>query len=94
MIKPYTKDISKDNYILFFANSDCFPCKLLEEEIKDLSIDIYRVNISEDLKIAQDFDVLSIPTLIFMKNNIKVYTTSGVRNLKDLNKILQHFHMI
>lgn len=75
----HLNDSSFDNFIKenknvvvdFFADW-CGPCKMLSpvieelaETYKDRGIKIVKVNVDESSAIAQKFDIMSIPTVIF-----------------------------
>lgn len=60
--------------ILYFSAVWCGPCKVLkpvmEEISKELtdSVDIYYIDINENTSLAGEYSVMSIPTLVFIKN--------------------------
>lgn len=63
--------------LLHFTADWCQPCKkikpMIDYFIKDNPDIIYRkIDIEEDFDIAKDFDVMSIPTLIVIKDG-KLY---------------------
>ena len=94
MMNNYNKNIDINNCILFFCNTLCFPCELLEKELKEIKYPIIKINIEDNLEVAKQYDVTSIPSLLFIKNNKTIYTMTGVRKTKDINKVLIHFDMI
>ena len=52
----------------------CGPCQMISREIKEIAkqykdLTIYKVNIDEFPEMAMEYDVLSIPTLLFIKDN-------------------------
>ena len=94
MMNNYTNETKINNCILFFCNAGCFPCEILEKELVNIDYPIYKINIDTFLDVAKSYDVTSIPSLLFIKDNKKVYTINGVRSNKDINKVLTHFNMI
>lgn len=65
-------DVTKKGDVLvdFFATW-CGPCKMLTpelEEIKD-KVQIVKVDIDENLELCKRFGVMSVPTLIYFKND-------------------------
>ena len=97
MIKEYNKDtvIDFDNCILFFSNSVCAPCEVLESILKEFeNVMIYKINIDKYLDVAKNYDVTSLPTLKLFRKTINVYDIKGVRNSKDIRNILKYYDMI
>ena len=70
----------------------CQPCKViasvLDELEKELNIEVQRVNIDEDIDVAEYYQVRSIPTLIFFKDNIQVLKTTGSKTKEQLKVII------
>jgi len=98
----YLNDTSFENFIKenknvvvdFFADW-CGPCKMLgpiveelSEEYKDKGVKIVKVNVDESGKVAQKFDIMSIPTIIFFQNELVKDTLIGLVTKENLeNKI-------
>jgi len=74
IIKDYleTDEVTK---ILLFTASWCGPCKVLKKTLQEMAesyrndINIYQINIEENEALTKIFEVKSIPTLLFIKNN-------------------------
>jgi len=70
----------------------CGPCRVMNpiiESIKDKyssEIEILKVNVDEDVNLAQTFQVRSIPTLLLFKEGQQTFRHSGVLNEEDLTK--------
>ena len=65
---------TKDLIVVDFYADWCGPCQMISREIKEIAkqykdLTIYKVNIDEFPEIAMEYDVLSIPTLLFIKDN-------------------------
>lgn len=87
--------IDFDKVILFFSNQDCAPCHMLEKILNSIpNINVIKIDINEHLELAKSYDVTSIPTLKLFRKTICVYDIKGVRNAKDIVRILTHFDMI
>jgi thioredoxin 1 len=76
----------------FYANW-CMPCKMLSPIIDEIAHEvshakICKVNIDEEPELAQKFQVMSIPTLVVMKQGKVVHSTMGVRPKKEILKML------
>ena len=76
--------ITKDNFrqevlqsskpvLVDFWASWCVPCKMLAPTIQQIAdempeLKVCKINIDEEMSLAQDYQVMSIPTLILFKN--------------------------
>jgi thioredoxin 1 len=80
----------------FFATW-CGPCQvqgtIIEElmgEMKDKPVKIGKVNVDQAPNTAEKFNVMSIPTLVFLKNGKAVETLTGLQGKEGLKeKLLQ-----
>ena len=87
--------VNKDNFNQEVLNSDkpvlmdfwapwCGPCRmvvpLVEEIAKERSdIKVVKINVDEEQELAMQFGVVSIPTLVVMKNGKIVNQVTGAR---------------
>lgn len=77
----------------FFATW-CGPCKMLSPIISKIaneysgSIKVCKVNVDENQDLALKYNVMSIPTLIFLKNGKVVKSSVGFCPKSELNKII------
>lgn len=81
--------------LLDFWASWCGPCKMVGpvvEQVAEETIDVARVgkiNVDEEQELAQAFKVMSIPTLVVMKEGKVVKSTVGVQSKQTLLSMLQ-----
>jgi thioredoxin 1 len=74
----------------------CPPCNAQGPIIDDLAkefegkLKIGKLNIEEAVEIAQDFNVLSIPTLIFFKNGKEIKRLIGLQTKEELKKEIKN----
>jgi thioredoxin 1 len=86
-------DAKEPVLIDFFANW-CVPCKMLSPVIDELaqempSVKVVKVNVDEEPELAQKFQVMSIPTLVVMKDGKMVNKTIGVRPKDEIREMLE-----
>ena len=72
----------------------CGPCRMIApilEEIseEDESVVIGKVNVDDEMALAAQFGVVSIPTLVVMENGKAVQTAVGYRPKEDILKLLK-----
>ncbi len=69
----FTKETTKGNVILYFSAVWCMPCRVygpvVEEESKTESkAKFIKVDVDKHQDVAMQFGIMSVPTLIFLKN--------------------------
>ena len=77
------QDMTSQGLVLvdFFATW-CGPCKMLGPVLEDMasdrdSIDIVKVDIDESMNLARQYGIMSVPTLVLMKDGKILAKTSG-----------------
>lgn len=72
----------------------CGPCKMLSPIISEIAreysngIKVCKVNVDENQDIAQKYDIMSIPTLIFFKNGEILKVNVGFCPKSELDSII------
>ena len=75
--------LNSDKTVLIdFWASWCVPCKMLAPTIQQIAdempeLKVCKINIDEEMSLAQDYQVMSIPTLILFKNGQVSARTMG-----------------
>ncbi len=87
----------EENELVFvdFYAEWCGPCKMMspiveqfDEEMKG-QIKVCKVNIDENLDLAQAYRITSIPTLALFKNGKLVAVEIGYRSLANLHEMVE-----
>lgn len=71
----------------------CGPCRMVAPVVEEIaeeneSIAVGKVNVDEEMELAVQFGVTSIPTLVLMKDGKAVKTIVGFRPKEDILKQL------
>ena len=92
-------EITKNNYnneiedyegtvLLDFFADWCTPCKMLSKTIDKIAnesdVKICKINIETETELANRFGIMSIPTLIIMKNGKVIERSVGIKSKKDI----------
>ena len=84
----------KDKKILVDFYADwCGPCKMLSPIIDEVAqenddIKVVKVNVDESSDIALEYKVMSIPTLVVIKNGQEVARSIGVIDKSEIKNML------
>lgn len=84
--------IKEGNYLIDFYAEWCGPCKMLEpilEKIKE-KINIIKINVDNHRTLAQEYKVMSIPTIMFFKDGDKKTELIGFQNIETLEEIVNN----
>lgn len=98
-------DLTKENFQAEITKSDkpvlvdfwavwCGPCQMMapilhEFETEMPDVQIGKVNVDEQMDLARQFRVVSIPTLIIFKNGQEVQRMVGVTSKEELKDALK-----
>lgn len=81
--------------LLDFWASWCGPCKMVGPVVEQVAVEtvevarVGKINVDEEQELAQAFKVMSIPTLVVMKDGKVVKSTVGVQSKQTLLSMLQ-----
>lgn len=92
----FEKEVLKSEIpvLVEFYSDSCIPCKRLspilgdlEEEYED-KLKVVKVNVNFDEKLAQDYEVLASPTMVFFKNGEEINRIRGLKKKNEIEEIL------
>lgn len=96
--KSFSELIKQDKPVLVDFYADwCGPCKVMHPILKDIkdklndSVSILKINVDKNARIAAQYQIQSIPTLILFKNGQIKWKQSGVVPAKQLEQIINQY---
>ena len=91
----FEKEVLKSEIpvLVEFYSDSCIPCKRLSPILGDLEeyedkLKVVMVNVNFDEKLAQDYDVLASPTMVFFKNGEEINRIRGLKKKNEIEEIL------
>lgn len=98
------QNVTKDNFeslvlynektvLLDFWATWCGPCQMIAPTVHAVAearpdVMVGKVNVDEEGELAQAYSIISIPTLVVIKNGKEIARTVGVRAKEDILKML------
>ena len=70
--------------ILEFSASWCGPCKALANELKEFPYKIKQIDVDKNKKLTKCYAVLSVPTIIILKNGEELLKIRGFISKSEL----------
>jgi len=95
--KNYEEEVTKAETLVmldFYADW-CGPCRMLGPVVEQIaeetkgSIKVGKVNVDENQDLAMNFDIMSIPTLVFIKDGQMVAKLVGLRDKSEIKQEIE-----
>ena len=82
LTKAEFNDKTQNKTIVCFSATWCGPCRLIKpilEEIADEGKSVFIVDVDEEAKLADDFEIRSVPTMVFVEGGQEYNRLGGVQ---------------
>ena len=83
--------------IIEFWSNNCLPCKNIKPFLDEISntykerLSIIRINIHDSYSTAEKYEVIEIPTFIFLKNQDIIFRMNGFKNNINFEKVVRQY---
>lgn len=91
-------DETKDGLVLVdFWATWCGPCRMVAPVLEEIAeergdaLKIVKIDVDENPKTSEAFKVMSIPTLLIIKDNEVVDTVIGYRPKEELDEVINQY---
>lgn len=98
MIKYLKEDkltdlIQEGTHLVDFYADWCGPCKMLGSILETMTdVSIIKINVDEHQDLAQQFGVMSIPTMIIFKNGVEMKKQIGFLPEEEIRNLLKEIN--
>ena len=93
--KTYEVETSEGLVVIDFWAPWCGPCRMQSPVVDQLAeemegqVEFFKMNVDEETKVASEFGIMSIPTMIVKKDGQVVEKLVGFHDKARLEKVLQ-----
>jgi len=89
--------IRKGNVIVDFYTSTCGPCRALNPVLEEISkefsnIMVAKVEVTRNPDVSQQFGVMSVPTVVFMKDAQIKHVSRGFSNKESFKSMVKEVY--
>ena len=87
--EDFEKEIQSGKVLVDFYADWCGPCQALGQILEELEgVTVLKINVDTFAEIAQEFGVMSIPTIILFQDGEQVKKNVGLVSLEELKSFV------
>lgn len=87
--EKFDEVIKNGVWVVDFYADWCGPCKMLGPVLESLEANVLKVNVDQHEDLAQEFGVMSIPTIGYFKDGNLSKKEVGFRSKEEIEKVLK-----
>jgi len=88
--KNFNEEIKNKLILVDFYADWCGPCRMMGNVIENINeIDVLKVNVDKHPSLAQEYMVMSIPTLMLIENGKILKTNVGFMNEDEIREFIK-----
>lgn len=80
---------SKETVLVDFYADWCGPCRMLAPILEELDKTVYKVNVDDELDLAREYGIMSIPCVIAFKDGKEIKRSVGLVEKEKLEELLK-----
>ena len=88
----FTKEVLEQDLVLVDFNATwCGPCRMLKPVLEELASDykIVSIDVDNNMEIAREYGIMTIPCLIVFKNGKEVSRSVGLKGKEDIIAMME-----
>lgn len=86
----FNEEIKEKRILVDFYADWCGPCRMMGNVLENINeIDILKVNVDKYPEIAQQYTIMSIPTLLLMENGKIIKSNVGFLNEDEIKEFIK-----
>lgn len=95
--KDFIKHVENGISVVDFSAKWCGPCKMLEPVVEEMSeyfdgkAEFFKIDVDESPRLANQFEIQSIPALVIMRDGKKEDQRIGLQPKESLKNFIQSY---
>jgi len=91
----FVKETSKGKWVIDFWAEWCGPCKMMGPHFDAVALEMKgkvkfaKVNVDENQDISERFEIMSIPTMVFLNDGDQVNRASGAMPKEQIKRLAE-----